>query len=156
MSPREQAQETFRKLQQQVQKAAFLRAAKQESNDFAKATLDVVYLVMDRLGWPDSEWRLESKSATSPGHFHSGPRSRSGLGVVVVAKLLGQSIEFTIWVEFADQHGSTHKLFINSNPLGGIQENNGAWTIADGLLDLVRNEVVRMALDVQEQTTAGA
>ncbi len=154
MTPREQAQENFRTLQQQLQKRAFLRGAHKEDNPYTKATIDLVYHLMDRLGWPDEGWYLETKNKHFPGYFHDG--TRSSVGVVVAAKILGRNLEFAVQVGFTTQPTIPHQILINNRTLGGIQETNGVWTIADSLLDVVRNEIIEIALNVPDESTAGA
>lgn len=154
MSPREQALENFRKLQQQIRKNTFLKDAGQSSNEDAKALLNLTYDLMERLGWPDDGWRPETHLNGFPRHFYSG--SRLSIGLIVSATVLNRRLEIAIELSVPQSTNTSHRLVVNNRIIGPLQQNDGILSLDDNIFEAARNEIIALAVSIPEKTSEEA
>lgn len=122
MSHREQAQESFRKLQQEIKKTVFLKDANQLNNSFARALLDIMYDFMDQVGWPDDEWSINT---TLNGEYRPFYHSeRRGLGIVVTATILEKPITISMAIAGPTVTGGANTIVFNNQIIGTIAAEN--------------------------------
>lgn len=138
MSRREQAEESFRKLQQEIKKTIFLKDASQSDNTYARALLDIAYDFMEELGWPDHEWSINTTLNGTYRPFYEA--ARRGLGIVVTATILEKPLTIALAINSAE------RIVLNDRPIADLVQKNGRMVPSDEFFPAAKAALITEAV----------
>ncbi|XXY48971.1 hypothetical protein WME91_54090 [Sorangium sp. So ce269] len=130
----------FDEIQEQIKKNDFLAKGNCLDNELAKLLLDTAYVIMRKLGWPESLWSFAEEFQGERRYFFGGFGDRESVGVGLNVTVANMVVQLRFSVE-RSINPTLFRFYVDSTDVGLVNPTDESSLVP--LVEAVDNSIVQ-------------